>query len=501
MNPTLATVSPGQLLSVLIKYPSRWLFPAVVLAGLAGVYAVVHTPNWEASQALIVRNEAASEQPHPGKFNYPEEMKTVQETILELVKSGNVLTTALKQVGVPADYRGSATEWPTPQAVAQLRDAIKLVPPKGTEFGTTEIFYLKVQDRDRQRAVALAVAICSRLEASFQELRDTKARSMIEELAKAVHLAKSDLDESTSRLTETETRVGSDLAELRLLQDSNSGDSALRRTLTEIRNELRQAATAAKSNEQLVSLLQEIRKDPNRVAAIPNQLIESQPALRRLKEGLADAQLRTAQLAGSMSDLHPLVQSAKEAEREIGRNLQGELATALRGVEIDLRLNTDRVKLLEEQLGNTSERLNRLSALRAPYANLAAETRSRSALLERAEQRLAEARASEATAKAASLIARIDVPDAGIHPVGPGRATIALGGIAGGLLAGLGAVFLTLQPIPPVPGLGVSAAEPLEVDASPESPRRNGSANSDLFPACSLSLNQALGGIAARHHA
>lgn len=498
MNPPLATISPAQLLGALFLYPRRWLLPAAVLAGLAGAYALFHTPNWEASQALIVRNEAASEQPNPGKFNYPEEMKTVQETILELVRSGSVLTGALKQVGAPADYRGEPADWPTPQDVADLREAVKLTPPRGAEFGRTEVFYLKVQDRDRDRAVALATAICSRLEAGFQELRDARARSMTGELAKAVNLAQSDLAASTKRLTETETQVGSDLAELRLLQDSNSGDSALRRTVTEIRNELRQASAAVKSSSQLMNLLQDAQKASNRLAAIPHQLIESQPALRRLKEGLADAQLRTAQLAGAMSDQHPLVQAAREAEREIDRNLQRELATALHGVEIDLRLNTDRVKLLEEQLVQTSERLNRLSAIRATYANLAAETRNRATLLERAEQRLAEARASEATAKAASLIARIDVPDAGIRPVGPGRATIALGGIAGGLLAGLGILFLTLQPLPSLPELGNLAED--RFSSTAEGARRNGSATPDFGPACGLSLNQALGRIATHQH-
>lgn len=495
MNPATASSTPRQLLGVLVAYPRRWLLPAVVLAALAGAYALFHTPNWEASQALIVRNEAASELPSPGKFSYPDEMKTVQETILELVRSGSVLTDALQQVGAPAGYRGEPGKWPTPRDVAELREAVRLTPPRGAEFGKTEIFYLKIQDRDRERAVALALAVCRRLEAGFQELRDAKARSMTEELAKAVNLAKTDLTESTKRLTETEMRVGSDLAELRLLQDSSSGDSALRRTVAEIRNELRQAHAAVKSNAQLMTLLKDVQTIPNRLAAIPNQLIEAQPALRRLKEGLADAQLRTAQLSGSMSDLHPLVQAAREAEREIDRNIQGELATALRGVEIDLRLNTDRVKLLEDQLAQTSERLNRLSGIRATYANLAAETRSRAALLERAEQRLAEARASAATAKAASLIARIDVPDTGIDPVGPGRATIALGGIAGGLLAGLGLLFLTLQPLPSAPELRIPPEKRWGSPAEPA--RRHGSPTPDVAPACGLSLKQALGRLAA----
>ena len=49
---------------------------------------------------------------------------------------------------------------------------------------------------------------------------------MIDELSKTVRLAKADLDEATAELASTEHRVGSDLAELRSMQDMASSDSA-----------------------------------------------------------------------------------------------------------------------------------------------------------------------------------------------------------------------------------------------------------------------------------
>ena len=82
--------------------------------------------------------------------------------------------------------------------------------------------------------------------------------------------------------------------------------------------------------------------------------------------------------------------------------------------------------------------------MRAGYTNQVAEAKSRATLLERAEQNLAEARAARASAKAASLISRIDSPDAGIKPVGPDRIVIALCGVLGGVLAGFAVVFLTV---------------------------------------------------------
>lgn len=487
MFPTSSQVGLCQALGFLRANLKHWLLPAMVVSGAAAVFAAVHSPYWEASQALIIRNEATAEDRSPGKFSHPEEMKTVQETILELARSNGVLAAALREVGPPADHAGPAPDWPSARDLAQLRSRVRLVPPKGAEFGKTEVFYLQVRDTGRGRAVALVSAICSQLESRFQQLRDAKARSMIDELVKAVNLARADLQQSTQRLREIETQAGADLAELRILQDGNNGESPLRRTLTEIRAELRQARTALKSHEQLLALLDQVQKHPNRLVSIPNQLIESQPALRRLKEGLAEAQLRTAQLSGAMSESHPLVQAARESEREICRNLRQELVAAVAGLQIDVRLQTERIGLLEEQLAKTTDRLDRLAGLRAPYANQVAETRHRTTLLERAEQRLAEARASEATAKAASLIARIDEPDTGAAPVGPGRATIALAGIVGGLLAGLGLVLLTARPLPSAPDRVGPAAPSAHAGDS----RVYGNGQAKRAPS-SLSLNQAL---------
>ena len=441
-------ISPSGAVQILLAHPRRWLVPAVVVALLAGAYALVRPATWEATQALIVRNEAANSRETPGKFDHTDEMKTVQETILELSRSRGVLGAALAEVG-PAPGCPSVDRWPSAEDVADLRDRVRLTPPKGAEFGQTEVFYLNVRDHNADRAVALATAICDQLEAQFQQLRDAKAQSMIGELAKTVKLANADLAESTSRLTEIEKLTGRDLTELRILQDSNSGESVLRRTMTEIEGELRQVSSAREANGQLLALLATAQDDPGRLVALPNRLLESQPGLRRLKEGLIDAGLRTAQLQGRMSAEHPLVVAARESEREITSHLHSELGVAIRGIEVDLRLAAAREKMLQQRLTDATERLARLAAVRASYGNQVAENRHRGVLLQRAEENLAEAYAARASAKGTSLISRIDSPDVGIGPVGPGRATILLVGIAAGLVIGIGVLLLTVQPLQP----------------------------------------------------
>jgi polysaccharide biosynthesis transport protein len=484
-----AAPKPTHVIDLLRIHVKRWLLPAVAIAAAVGVYAVVREATWEAAQALMVRNEASNAEKSPGKFSYPEEMKTAQETILEVAKSHGVLKAALTEIGPPAGCRAPA-EWPTERDIVEVRKNINLAPPKGAEFGKTEVFYLNVRSEDRQRSIALNEAIFKQLQTHFQELRDAKAQSMVEELTKTVALAKTDLDRATVKVESTEKRVGSDLAELRSMQDMAASDSALRRSGEEIRAQLRENVLADKTNRQLLGVLSAAQDDSGRLVAMPNRLLESYPSLRRLKDGLIDAQLHTSALLGTMSVQHPKVLAAKEAEDEIGRNLHHELDIARRSVEIELRTLADRRTLLKEQLARTNDRLTMLAAVRASYANEVAETKTRASLLERAEQNLAEARATRASAKAASLISRIGTPDAGIRPVGPSRATIALYGVLGGLLAGFGVVFLS---VPGSVALSTIAA-PIGSNGhgNGHASGHNGSAKTSVRSTGHLSINRAL---------
>jgi succinoglycan biosynthesis transport protein ExoP len=429
-------------------------------------------------------------------------MKTVQETILELAKSHSVLAATLKQVGPPAD-RTNQLEWPSDHDVAAFQGAVKLSPPRGAEFGKTEVFYLQVQSHDRARAVALASALSDQLKQRFADLRDSKAQSMVDELTKTVTLARGDLKGSSDRLTKIDAEVGSDLGELRTLADALSGDSPLRRSVTEMETELRGARAVNESNQELLHLLEASKYNPKPLLAAPTRLLDSQPALRRLKDSLVDAQLRTAQLLGSMADEHPHVRAAKTAEDEIARQIRAEVRAAIGVVSMELHLSTERCGALDKQLASAKQRLSRLAEIRTDYANLSAEVHRRTDTLKSAENQLAEARASQASAHTASLISRIDTPETGVNPIGPGRAVIVAGGAIGGLLLGLAILFLTLQPSQPVEAENDEAARAWILNSAavngPEAPttfalvgadsQRNGHQSK---PRSSLSFKEAL---------
>ncbi len=451
---------------------------------------MVRPDTWQASQALVVRNEATVDNDSHGGFSQSGEMKTVQETIQELVNSRAVLGSALADVGRPSDSDTATEGWPSPMDISELRQNVSLNPPRGAEFGSTEVFYLTVEDRSRTRAVQLVEAVCSNLERRYQELRDQKAQSMIGELVRAGNLARNDLAESTARLTRIEQQVGADLAELRILHDSSSGSSALRQTATEIRTELRQAQTDEETSRQLLTLLKQAQGNSDRLVATPSRLLQAQPALSRLVDGLVDAKLATAALEGKMAEGHPHVLAAEAAENAIEEHLHDELAAAIRGIEVDLHLTNERTEMLKRQLEEVTGRLTVLASLRADYSTQVAETRNRTGLLERAEQKLAEVRISQASAAATSLISPLDSAEAGIDPIGPGRAVIVLAGIVGGLITGLGILLLTVQPANSAAPIN-SGSLPAGLPGNPAAAAGSAS-QKPTSPSDSLSLTEAL---------
>jgi uncharacterized protein involved in exopolysaccharide biosynthesis len=372
-------------------------------------------------------------------------MKASQETILELAKSRTALIDALNSVGPPADYAKPAA-WPSEADLESLQGSIKIVPPKGAEFGKTEVFYLKVTNTDRERALKLAQALSHELQERFGELRETKARSTIEELTKAAGMAQHDLATATDALGKLEKSVGSDLAELRILNDLPSGDSDLRRTATELDKELRAYRATQTENEESLKLLREAEHDPTKLLASPGVLLKSQTALGRLRDGLVDAQLRTGQALGTMSDEHPLTKGARAAEQAIRDQVHEEISVAIRGVEADMRVNVDRMKSLEVQSEEIQARLERLAEVRADYANLAAAAKNRLESVKTVEHDLAEARASQAAARSSSLISLVGQAETGNRPVGPGRASLVAAGFGGGLMLACGILFLTVTP-------------------------------------------------------
>jgi succinoglycan biosynthesis transport protein ExoP len=456
----------ARLPRLLMAYRWRWLLPTLIVGGLSCTYAVLKRDRWEASQAVSVRDETTGGAGSTGDFQLEDEMKATQETVLEIARSRPVLSAALLDVGPPDNWRGKG-QWPSQSDVDDLQDALKLTPPKGAEFGKTEIFYVKLRDRQRDRAINLLDRLCVHLADNLGELRGARARGMAEELTEVVSLAVSELEQAQQRLADMERKVGSNLVELRMLEQSPAGVSELNRELSEAENEVRLAQTRQSLNRGILKLLRDAQNDPQLLVTAPNTLFEAQPNLKRLADGLVDVQLKTSSLLGVMTERHPQVRASRQAEETVRQKIFSELTLALHAIEAENQLADGRVEYLEGRLAELRGRMSEVAALRVKYASLNGDVIHRRSVLEAAERQLADVRASQAVALKCSLIDRIGVPDTGARPVGPGRVTLALVGVAGGLMAGFGILVLTIPIAAPVLGQPSTNGKHRHDDAEP----------------------------------
>lgn len=442
--PTTRDITLQDIVRATWRHRLRWAATVVVVFGAAVVYAVKTPRTWEASQAIVVRDDSTGAQGTPGGVRREEDVKNRQQTLAELLVSRAVLERALKRAG-PEGLGEETASWPTEEDVAGLRDAAALAPPKGSEFGKTDLFYLRVKDRDQHRALRMTDAIYQELQGAFCDLRAGVAKSAIVELSDTVTQAEGSLAQATLQLSEIEKQVGVDLAVLRVLHQSPGADTTLHRALTGTMEDLRQCRAAEQKHATMLDLLNKAKEDPLLLMAAPQDVLEYHPGLASLVEGLTKSRLQTAARAAKLTPEHPEMQAALREEAGIRDDIRRQLAVVIEGASAARALCAARRTALESHEAGLNERLKRLTDARASYSNLVAQVEQRRTLFDDAQRRLGQAKATLAAASTHSLLTRVEAADGGLGPVGPSRAKIALGGLFGGALAGFGVVLLTAR--------------------------------------------------------
>ncbi len=406
---------------------------------------------WVASQGLMVRDEANGAVMRLGRFQSQSDMKAAQETIIELSRNPQVIHHALVKVGPEPTFlvQATADNWPTAKDIELEAKKIEVRAPRGAELGTTEVIYLDTKHSSRSRAYELNVAICDSLVERLQEVRRLRADGVLAELTTARDVAKAELVLVTEKLQVIERNAGEDLSDLRGMTDAGSNTNSARLQLDSVKSELRQAETQLQQMLLDLELAEKAFASPEQLLS-PNSLVNSQPGLKKLREGLADARITASQLQGRFTGEHPLVIAAIKAEKEIQVHLREELGLARQTLVNDTSLIKKRMASLQQQQDLLTMRIDRMADVRAEYANLIAEVRSRSQVLQDTDRQLSEVQAARDAAVSCSLVTRIDNPFASETPVGPGRATILAGSTMAGLFFGFGALFL----LAPLEGAG-----------------------------------------------
>ncbi len=438
---TSAPIPWKHVRNVLVLFAPLWGGAAILFGLLGAGYALVSSDVYSARQPLVVRDEATSSLDRLGRFASQTELKAAQETILEMTQNPEVVAAALRQIGPPSGTPDP--DWPSTEVIDTVASqSVNLLAPKGSEFGNTEVVYLQVKANEQDRATEFCRAMFDNLTEQLRSVRRVRADSIIAELNHTRDLAKQNLDEATARLHEIEVQFGTDLGELRNLNDTISGDGTNRRTLEETTRELHSVELGLEKLESLHELLVAGANDPQHLLISGSDLLASQPSLLRLKDGLIDAQLAASQLSGIYTTENPKRRAAVATEKEIKHRMQQEAVAAIGAMQPMIRLERERVTRLRERVKQLSDRLDHLATARTDYSKIDAEVKHRTKLLGDVQRSLSEATASRSAALSTNLIAELGPPQVTDNPIGPSGSMVTLGSMMAGLIFGLGSVFL-----------------------------------------------------------
>ncbi len=413
--------------------PGLWFVPLFSSLLIAVLVAFVGPKNWDATQSFVVREELIGRIVGPGRFDSLDSMKTAQEVILETARRPGVLQRVYESVGQANPSRDD---------IESLRDAISFEAPGGGELGKTEILTMRVKSNSVERAKQLVDALFEETRLEVRDLRQREANSMLQEIGGSVALARERLTETTDNIRQLEASVGGDLTELRGLNEPYSGGSDLRRQITGIQSEIRQARQAEEEATQLIAYLQAAAQDPMQLLATPRELMNSQPSLLELKKQLITAQVNRSNVGGIYSAKHPRYVATANSVVDIRTQIELELESSLVGLRSQQELAQQQVAMLNKKSAEIEDRVSKLAALRVDYGQLVNEMQLRNEELTTAHKEFAQAEAMLRAAEQVDFMTRLDEAQAGYRPLGPSKKTLILGAALAGSLIGLGLIMM-----------------------------------------------------------
>jgi uncharacterized protein involved in exopolysaccharide biosynthesis len=463
----------AQILITIIENWKLILIP-VILCTLAAAWYAMKPKTYLASQSLLVRDDMIGESFKPGKFDSLDTMKTAQETILHMAREPFVVRKALEEVGPP---KGKGAGWLEGEkgleAVEDAQADISIVAPNGAEFGKTEVIVLQVKAKTRERAIKLVTALLNATEANLRTMRSKRLASMELELEQSLKLAEQDYRNFAEELGVLEREIGPDLPTLLNMINEGNGSNDFQITLENIRTSTRAAqARVDMTNKQLESLRSTVQ-NPQELVATSNELLEAQPALRRLKDGLIDLQLKLSDNLGKFQEAHPAISEGRFAISETKRQIHEELQVAIRGLEAQRAVGAQQIDRLNDEGARVQERLAMLTKNRVRYATLASQAKKRNEEHAKARAEYSEIKSLGSAAKTVNLMTRVEEPFVGNKPLGPGRTSILGSGMLGGVLVGLGLIMFFSGPgampwiEPPTSGPGENMVRPNDSPRSP----------------------------------
>lgn len=412
----------------------------LVAALAAGTWGVLFPGSWSASQSLVVRDDLLGDSLKPGRFNSPESMKSAQETIFHIARKREVIESASVSAGL-ANGKLDARD------IEDYQGLISIVSPNGGELGKTEVFVLKVRQKSAEQARKFVIALSAEIERQLRVVRTSLLHSMQAELALNLDRSTIQYGELAASIQQLEEQVGQDLQSLRSMVDPNSSVSDLQRTLEQLRSEIRAAQNERERVSKQVELVELVMREPeNSNLTTSNELLELQPVLKRMNEGLVDTRMSLSRALGSYDEGHPAVSVARAAVEQTIEQIRQELRSTGQGLHSQRELHEQKIARLSAVEKQYLDRLVEVGKRRVPYKTLNDELSKRGEALAKMRTELATIQSLAESAGEVSLITHVGEPFVATRPDGMSRRAMLLLGFAGGSLFGIGLLVLKNGP-------------------------------------------------------
>jgi succinoglycan biosynthesis transport protein ExoP len=442
-------VSLRELASTLFIYRGTIIALTVAFGLCAAIFSLLQSEVYEATVQIWAQDQSPGLR---GSSNYPNDsaarLKIALTNVREVIYSRQVLETALVTCGLLEPVAGElspAAQKGRDELIGCLSKSIRLEAPKGTDFGSTQIFFIRLRDRDDAHATQLLTAVLEAFRKRYEQLSAEQAQHLVDETTMQVQKSREQLDSAASAFDRCVQTLEGGLGELSSMGGSGGGESELRRSLTQLNERLVPAQADLKVQQAFLKQLRRARADKDEIVNVPGTVIREYPSLEQSVRDLGSARSQMDAVAARLTPENPEYQSAEVHWQLVEQTFESEVDRAVSAIGREIEAKYEAVQFMQTQKNAYLERIANLTNRYVEFDGLRQELAQRRTIVADAEKRRSDAAHALLTAAQETLFATLDGPRAGPNPVSPKRKANFCIGTLLGLITGVGMAFLARQ--------------------------------------------------------
>ncbi len=429
-------------ISTLFIY-QRTIVSLTLFGGVAAAaFAFLQPKLYEASVQMWVQDENSAIR---SSTNYAADsaarVRTLLSNLREVIYSRQVLEDTLKKADATASHHSEKDEAdssrPRPdQSVSRLVDAIRLDGPAGSEFGSSQIFFVRLRQRDPKLAQQLLTGLLESFRGRYKHLSTEQAMHLYDETSAAAERAREQLGTATDSFDKFVQEMQGGMSELNSLSGSTTSDSELRRELTAINDQLLPAESELTLQTALLEEMQKARDEGVKQLMLPGSFVRDYPALDVSARELVSARIQMDDVAARTTAQNPEYPAAQERLRLAEKTFNNQLDQVADAVQREIAARTELVEFLQNDKDMFLGKLATLSNKFLQYDGLKQEVARCRAAVADAEKRRSEAFHGVLSTGEETQFATMDGPRTSAEPISPKPALTVTMGLMLGLFCG-----------------------------------------------------------------